>query len=46
MFEDINRRLSDDTFLQQAIDASDVEMTEEDASAPAPSDKPNDAVFD
>jgi hypothetical protein len=52
MFDGINARLSDDTFLQQAITAhGDVEIenevqTEEDASAPAPQDMPNEAVFD
>lgn len=52
MFENINRRLNDNSFLQQAIDAAgDVEIsedvqTEEDAGAPAPQDRPNDAVFD
>jgi hypothetical protein len=52
MFENINKRLNDNTFLQQAIEAAgDIEIendvqTEEDAGAPAPQDKPSDAVFE
>ena len=52
MFENINRRLNDNTFLQQAIEAAgDIEITndlqtEEDSGAPAPQAKPSDAVFE